>query len=87
MASKMISVHVLLPNGKRQQLKIRSGKNWQASLREGIMELYPRSSTIRFVEELPKKPLSAGKPFKSNVMFQVRKNYYTLGHITARLPE
>ncbi len=87
MKSKKLQIHVLLPNGKNKQFKLEPGKNWQSSLKSEIQNLYPKSNNIRFVEDLPKKPLTAGKTFESNIMFEIRKNYFALGHITADAPE
>lgn len=85
MSKKKISIHLLLPNGRQKNFSIVPGSNWKHALRAEIQNLYPRSDDIKFVEEPPKNGLSAGKSFKSGIMFEVRKDYYLLGHVTANI--
>lgn len=81
-----IIVDLLLPNGKDRHFSIDSDSSWKSRLKSELLNHYPRSTDIRFVREPRDDALKGGKSFKSNVMFEIRKNYFELGHITARIP-
>ncbi len=83
MSKKKIQVHLLLPNGKKKNFTFTPGSNWKSTLREELKKMYPKSDEVRFVDEPGNKRLQNGGTFKSNVMFEIRENYYVLGHVTA----
>ncbi len=85
MSNKKIVVDVLLPNGRSKQFRIEIGKQWRQTLTEQIRSLYPRASEIEIVEDLHLQRLKPNHSVESNVMFEVRKNYYVLGHIRANV--
>lgn len=86
MSAKKIQIHLVLPNGQKRDFTIVPGTNWRAELNAQLQDQYPRSENVTLVEEVPHKSLLSGKKFRTNVMFEIRKNYYALGHLVASLP-
>lgn len=86
MSTKKIRIHLVLPNGKKKDFTIVPGTNWRAELNSQLQDQYPHSENVTLVEEFSQKHLVSGKKFRTNVMFEIRKNYYALGHLVASLP-
>ena len=81
MANKRITASLKLPNGHTTSFRFQMAREWQSKLRDEILTHYPASDNIRFVERLPERGLAAGKTFETNVMFEIRKNYFVLGRL------
>ncbi|MCB0260012.1 MAG: hypothetical protein KDI38_03845 [Calditrichaeota bacterium] len=86
MSSKKIQIHLVLPSGQRRDFTIVPGTNWRAELNAQLQDQYPRSENVTLVEEWSQQKLASGKVLRTNVMFEIRKNYFVLGHLVASLP-
>ena len=84
MATRKIIASLQLPNGKTTSFKLSLNKKWHENLQEEILTLYPASDNIRFVDALPERALSAGKSFQTNIMFEIRRNYFVLGRLSLK---
>ncbi len=82
MAGKRITASLQLPNGNTTSFKFKLAREWQTALKDEILSHYPKSDNIRFVERLPERGPAAGKSFETNVMFEIRKNYFVLGRLS-----
>ncbi len=81
MNSSKMSVELRLPNGRQKQFTLTAGKAWQEHLHARVLESYPRSRSVRFVDGLPGRYPGRDRPFQTAIMFEIRKNYFVHGFL------